>query len=480
MHKPQLFFLFGAWLSFVGIILAGVSFVPLSKNVHTLSPAAIYRAVEQEELRARDTLPGKGRVIAIDETGMKLSLYEDGLSVHTYGIRALATPFSLYEVPVGSYAVSKKEPQHLSLTTGKWMSSVVQFGDNFFIHAPAYVLGGEKVSSENGVSIELSELDAKEVYEFALVGIKVVVTGGYPRSTFSSTSQYYLQGEGKLPPVTAPAFYVADIDTGEVLWARNPNDERQAGRLISFTTALTAIENLDQYKTISVGDLLLDSKVTGRHLPSNDDKLPLGSLMYPLLFDANETAEQVLLRSLGNKSFADYMNKQVMQLGMNQTSIASASMLDQSTTTPHDLFQLLQHINTQEHFLLDVSLSRDHAIFSPNGIVRYRWENKNPWVINGSTDYRGGLGTRSPSGGGSGMFIFGIPFAEFGERQIAIIIIDSSDLEGDVHHMKEFTRTHYHFGIRRDLKNSEALEDKNWIEKIKGFFREDIIYDRNI
>ena len=118
MHKSRLFFLFGAWLSFVGIIVAGASFLPVTKSTRALSPAAVYRAVANEELRNAETLPMGGKVIAIDEVGMKVSLYENGKNTQAFKIVQLATPFSLYEVPTGSYSVSKKEPQHLSRENG--------------------------------------------------------------------------------------------------------------------------------------------------------------------------------------------------------------------------------------------------------------------------------------------------------------------------------------------------------------------------
>lgn len=479
-HKSGLFLLFGAWLSFIGLLVGGSLIVPITTSVRALSPAAIYRTAVSEELREATTLPLLGKVIAINQTGMKLSLYQDGVSTKTFRISSLAEPHSMFEVPSGSYAIGGKEPQHLSRESALWMPHALSFGDNYFIHGMPRTLTKEQSSEQRGVSIALSTIDAKEVYDFASIGAKVIVTGGSPRSLFASTSRYYLGGGGKPPTVSAPAFIVADINTRDVLWQRAADIPRVQGKLASFTTALTAVETLDQYKNVRIGELLLSGKAAKPGPPSRDDELPLGSLIYPLLFDANETASEALLEELGSKTFVGYMNNRALLLQMGNTHFTATPTINESTTSAQDLFKLFSYIYTSEHFLLDVSLSKEHAIFASSGAARYNWENKNPWVIRGERDYDGGLGVLSQGGAGGGMFLFKIPFAEFGERTIAFVILDSSDIEGDIARMKAFVREHYSYGVRREEQLATTETQKKFMDSLKGLLREEIIYEKEI
>lgn len=471
--------MFGAWLSFVGLVAGGATLIPVSGQVKSLSPAAIYRAALHEELRESTTLPTLGKVIAVDTAGKKITLYEDGTSTKAFRVVSLAAPLSLYEVPTGSYAVSGKEPQHLSRRSGLWMPYTIEFGDNYFIHGSPVDKGGDVSINSDGIAIELSASDANEVYDFASVGVKVVVTGGFPRSSFASSSRYYLWGEGKLPNVTAPSFSITDIETGDVLWERDAAAPRGEGVLVSFATALTAVEKLDQYKNVRIGELLLAGKASSRRPPSRDDELPLGSLIYPLLFDANQTARDALLRELGSNTLTAYMTERATQLGMTETFFASNIYAEESTTSARDLTRLFRYIYEYEHFLLDVSLSPDHELYASSGAFRYRWENKNPWVLSRAADYAGGLGAISLTGKGSGMFLFRVPLGEFDERIISFVIIDSSNIEGDVAAIKSFIKSHYQYGVRREgVVGSD--KDSRLIDRLKGMLREDIVYERDL
>lgn len=477
-HKSGIFFVFGAWLSFVAIFIGGTSFIPTTHNINTRSLASTYRAFEHQELREATTLPVLGKVVVVDEISKKILLYENGVNTKGFRITQLAPAFSFYEVPTGSYIVSGKEPQHLLRESTLWAPYTILFGDNLSIHGTLQFENGETVKEENNASVELSTPDAKEVYDFATVGTKIVVTGGYPRELFPS-AHYYLKGEGGLPQVSSPAFIIADIDTGEVLWERRGNEVKAQGKLISFATALTLIETLDQYKNVRIGELLLTGNKSKRSPPSRDDELPIGSLIYPLLFDANQTAGEAIVRELGNSTFTTHMNNRAQSLGMDSTIFATTTAIQESTTTARDLLRLIGYIYHNENFLLDVSLSSDHTLFASTGLMRYQWENKNPWVLHRDADYRGGLGAVSVSGAGSGMFLFRVQCSEFNARTIAFIVIDSNDIEGDVTQMKKFIRDHYQYGTRRQDAN-EADSNKGIFANVMNFFHEEVTYDRSI
>ena len=479
-HRSGLFLLFGLWLSFIGLLVGGATLLPVTKNVHALSPAAVYRAALHEEMREATTLPTLGKVIVVDQSGMKLSLYQDGTSTKAFRITALAAPHSLYEVPSGSYSVAGKEPQHFSERSRLWMPYAISFGDSLFIHGIPQSASGDDVKTAEGVSVELATLDAQEVYEFAEVGAKIIATGGYPRALYPPVPRYYLEGEGKLPKVTAPSFIVTDIDSGDVLWERSADTEKEQGRLASFAVALTALETLDQYQNVRMGKLLLPGNAAEVSPPSRDDELPLGSLIYPLLFDANQTASAALRSVKGDSAFTQSMNDRAKSLGMLHTAFDVTSPLDAGTTSVRDLFTLLRHVYEREHFLLDVSLSSDHAIFASSGRMRYEWQNKNPWVMHGDADYQGGFGALSLGGNGSAMLLFSASPAEFSKRTVAFVLLDSADIEADIAVLRTFIKEHYRFGVRREEEPAAFGRTETILERIKRLLRTDITYDRDV
>ncbi len=487
-HKVELFYLFGAWLSFVGVLIGGIALFPVdtAKLASMHSPAAIYRAVKNEELRNATILPIVGKVITIDQTGKKISLYEDGASTKSFVITKLPEPFSDKDIPTGSYAISIKESEHLSRKSGLWLPYTIGFSNNFFIHGTPTknnVDGTTDLSSDiSEHGIELDSLDAKEVFDFAKEGMKIIITGGSTIAFTASSTHYYLVGEGHLPPVSAHSFFVADIDTGEVLWDRNSHKKNNPEKLSSLVTAFSAINNLDQYKNVRMGELVLEHTVKHRSLPSREDEVPLGSLIYPLLFNGNETAEEALQSELGSQKFTNYMNAEALALGMNDTEFSDRS----ATTTAYDLFQLLSHINKEEHFLIDVSLSKEHALYASSGKERYHWENKNPFVLSANPSYQGGFGVRESYGESSGMFMFSLPLTEFGEQHIAIIILGSENIEGDIDTITTFVGEHYRLGNQKEVPVLKNNRDISLSGQIREFInthvlnKGDIIYDRDL
>jgi hypothetical protein len=457
-HHPHIYFLFGAWLSFIGVVIAGSTIVPFPSTVRALSPAAIYRSAVHEELREATTLPLSGEVIAIDEATKRLTLYEDGSSLRTYPIERLALPGSLSDVPSGSFSVSGKEPQHRSPSFAIWMPWAVVFGSNYSIHGKTKDESGQSAPIDT-VSVELSDQDAKEVYEFAELGGKIVATGGAPRSSLEGPG-YALSGGGQLPRISSTHFIVADIETGDTLWGRRADEEVPVGGLDAIGLALLSTETLDQYETVRLGDLLLP-RGKRKAPPGNVDEVPIGSLLYPLLFNANETA---------GMSIKEKLSREREPLLASTTAEGSDSM--------RGLLSLFREVYQNERYILDASLRKSHELYDERGDVRYRWENKNPWVADGDVEYRGGLGEFSPGGGGSGMFLFSLPLSEFEHRPIAIVLVDSENVVADVEAIRSFLAQHYRYGSRREaLENEEPVKP---IERLRRFFRDELDYDRSL
>ncbi len=468
MTRSAPFFLFGAWLSFVGTTLALASMLPVTSDRQMKGISSMLGAIAAQDVLPVDTIPLEGRVISIDMRDKELFLYDDGRRVRRFPVVAVATE-GVGEVPSGSYTVGGLEPRHMSRTSGAWATFAVSFGENYAIQ------GGDE---EDDGSVVLDERDAKDVYDFARTGMKVIVARGASRGDFAP-SRHLLIGKGKPPLIAAESFVVADVDTGEVLWSRKADERLRPGRIATFATALTAIENLDQYKNVRMGELLLPGRAADRRPPSRDDELPLGALLYPLLFDANETAARALEEELDRAGVASYVNERARAIGMDSTEFSNGNVLTMSTSSASDLLALLTHIATRQPFLLAISRDDEHAIYAEDGEVRYRWVNKNPWVLSRDDGYLGGLGAIEQGASGSGMFLFSLRLSEFSHRRIAFIIANSEDLVEDVARMRAFVERSYRYGSLR-IGDTGVANAHSIAERIGSFFLSDIDYDRGL
>lgn len=459
-RKPILFLLLGAWLSFSAIVMAGTALLPPAADVASQSPALLYRIAANEELSTPLPTPSGKRVLA-DLDAMTITLLDGEEEVARYSILSKGKEGTFWETPTGSYVIGTKEPKHFSSIGGTWMPYSMQFYGNFFIHGwPTYTDGTPVAKGYSGGCIRLDTDDARAVYQFVDVGTKVSVIGGLSARRFATSSRYYLRSPdlavdelvstSSLPAISASSFIVADVESGDVLWQRAAHTPVPAKELVSLTTALTALETVDQYKLVRMGDLLLGNFVSRKKALGAPDELTLGSLIYPLLFDTNDTAAKAFAAEHGRKQFTRSMNEKSAAIGMTETVWGGALSSDFSTTSASDLLVLAEYVQAHKRFLFDVTRSTERNFIGADGSTEFHWDNKNPWLHAADGSFRGGVGVLRPDGSGSAIVLFSLPLAEFSGRIIAVVVPESPTILQDVEALCTFVLDHYVFGIERD------------------------------
>ena len=191
-RKSEIYLLFGAWVSFVAIVIAVTTLLPSAPSRANMQ-ALLYRVAQNEELAHAD-LADSGRSILADLDAMTLSLYDDDVIVKTYPILSKGKEGTFWETPTGRYEIGAKEPKHFSSIGGTWMPYSLQFYGNFFIHGwPTYPNGTLVAKGYSGGCIRLDTPDAREVYSFAVAGTRVSVINSASSRQFATSSQYYLR-----------------------------------------------------------------------------------------------------------------------------------------------------------------------------------------------------------------------------------------------------------------------------------------------
>ena len=199
-------------------------------------------------LTIADTVPPTGKFIAADLQSMVLTLYQEGVAIAKYPIRAKGEVRSPYQTSPGFYTVLKKESDHFNSIERIDLPWSIQFSGNYFIHGGLYGNDGAPVaSSYAGGGIELSTDDARSVYEFTETGTNIFVYSPI-RTTLSSLVLDAIPA----PPISATAYMVADVDTGDVFLEQNVEHSFSIASTTRLMTALVANNAIMFDKKIAV------------------------------------------------------------------------------------------------------------------------------------------------------------------------------------------------------------------------------------
>lgn len=399
--------------------------------------ALLYRVSNADTVRGT-TSTTSGRSIVVDLEAMVLRLYEGERQINSFRVLSKGREGTFWETPEGEYEIRYKVVNHFSSVGEVWMPYSMQFYGNFFIHGWPYHRDGTPVPpGYSGGCIRLSTEDAKEVYEFASVGTPLFITGAPAMIEATSTFAYYVRDPMDLPTIGASGFIVADLETGQVLWSRRGSDQFPVYGLTALMTALTAVETVNQYKVVRMSELLLGKPVPRRAEGGFLDEIPVGALIYPLVFSANDTAAKAFAEDRGERVFVADMNEKARAIGM-RAHFASSTASAANLASPRDIFVLLQYLRESKPFILNATLRDEHIVNEDNGKERFVWENKNPWRAQ-TAFYRGGILPESSSARSSAAGIWSMPIAEFGNRTIAIIAMDSPSPEEDINAIRAYT-----------------------------------------
>jgi D-alanyl-D-alanine carboxypeptidase len=137
------------------------------------------------------------------------------------------------------------------------------------------------------------------------------------------------------PPVTAQSVFAFDPATGKVLYAKNPDDERDIGSTVKIMTALVVTDHagLDDEILIETDDLVDNLVYSNMQLVAGDT-LTVEQLLHGLLIPSGSDGARALSRYVGGlidpdspdprDVFTEAMNQRAEQMGMTHTHFANA------------------------------------------------------------------------------------------------------------------------------------------------------------
>ena len=190
------------------------------------------------------------------------------------------------------------------------------------------------------------------------------------------------------PAVSARAAVVAELETGRILFEKNPDMPMKAASTVKILTGLLAVEMLDPAEEITVRPEWTGVEGSSMYLRPGQ-KLTVGELLCGLLLvSGNDAAKALACTVSGNEeAFTALMNRRASELGMTGSVFIDASGLgDQGhQVTARDMAVLARAAMKNEAFRAIVSQKTAEA-----GGHTLRNHNKLLWQYEGAVGVKTG------------------------------------------------------------------------------------------
>ncbi len=269
---------------------------------------------------------------------------------------------------------------------------------------------------------------------------------------------FYLNKANEEPKVAALAYLVGDLNTGEVILAKNQDQKFPIASISKLMTALVASEIEKKDETTLVSKKALDTYGTNGNFRLGE-KIKTSDLLYPLLLESSNDAAEVLAEHFERNVFVQKMNQQAQNLEMSNTSYADPSGLSKDNqSTVSDIFKLTGYLNQQKQDLIKITSLRSYS----NKI--HAWSNINKYIQ--KDGYIGGKTGYTDAAKQTIVSLFSLPLSKSGDRPIAITLLQSPDRDKDVDNILKYLTKNIYYGGPMDA-STDWVKEKIGMPSIK-------------
>jgi len=232
-----------------------------------------------------------------------------------------------------------------------------------------------------------------------------------------------IQVDFKKPPKSAVVF---DLDTGKVLWRRNPAKVLPIASLTKMMTALVVVERVPEGSKVKVTHESLRYTGSGVGVLPRGKWIGINTMLYGLMLPSgNDAAIALAQRAAGGseKRFVRYMNEKAEQLGLECTHFASSSgIVDKGNhSCAADLAAIARAI-MREPRLTRVVKRRQAILPFPIKGGRLWLYNHNPLL---RANYPGTTGLKTGYTDAAGRCL--VATARRGNVKLGVVLLDSPD-----------------------------------------------------
>lgn len=283
---------------------------------------------------------------------------------------------------------------------------------------------------------------------------------------YPPSATYHLKRKSLLPDVGSSAYIVADVDTGEVIVEKNSNDIYPIASVTKLMTALVSLEDLDQSETTKVSNKAINTLGTSGLLKPGE-KIKVSDLIYPLLLVSSNDAAEVLAEHRGRDKFMSLMNQKAEELKMSNTNYNDPSGLSgDNYSTAKDLFSLTHYLFNKHRTVFNITTLDKYSLDGRT------WSNAN-YRFSKRDDYLGGKTGYTDKAKRTGVSIFSVPFEDYENRNIAIILLKTNNRTEDINNILDYLKQNVYLAYDESISANEESE-------VKLGFVGDIMLDRGV
>jgi len=245
-------------------------------------------------------------------------------------------------------------------------------------------------------------------------------------------------GATEPPAIIAETAIVIDAKTGQVLYDKNMNEQREPASTTKVITALLALESLDINQTVTI-DAETPFTEGSRVYLLEGENIKVEQLLYALLLESANDAAVALGKEISGSipAFADRMNKKAAELGAKNTHFVNPNGLHEEghLTTAYDLAMIAKEAMKSEEFRELVTTYRyvipatnkqdTRYLYNTNRLI---YDEKTKVLVNGAqraAKYEGSTGIKTGyTSHAGGCLIAG---AIRGETELISVVMKSTD-----------------------------------------------------
>lgn len=190
------------------------------------------------------------------------------------------------------------------------------------------------------------------------------------------------------PHITAEAYLVGNLDTGEIYLKHNTKEIFPIASVSKLYTALVVHHLFNLEDRITITEPMLIPYGSAGDLKVGDRLLP-NELLHALLLESSNDAAEAFALSFEYEKFMEQMNAFAREIGMSNTSFEDPSGLSPlNVSNADDLFILSKYLYKSEKDILDISKTTDKTLDGDQYKMSNHFTNIHPYA--GRGDFMGG------------------------------------------------------------------------------------------
>lgn len=232
--------------------------------------------------------------------------------------------------------------------------------------------------------------------------------------------------------LSASGMLVTDLQSGQRILARRPDERRSIGSLTKLMTALLIVENHSMDEVVTVPSDIGNVKGSVANL-AGGSRYTVGELLTAMLVASANDAAQTLARFHGGSTavFVKEMNDRTEALGLSDTVFKTSDGMDAygQWSTPQDLAWLAQFVFRHEE--IRKRMSYPHATIRDLKGNTMTVENTHALLRESSPVFAGKTGTTDAAG----QCLLSI--VREGQREFVVVLLGSHDRYADMRRVLE-------------------------------------------